>query len=1227
MAKVRAQKGSRSTNSPGLNLYIRPIKINYKNVRKSLNMYKIKYVKTNMTVLIWSELKFRLKYKRYQNPRRRVLKILDNKIQKSKYILPSNLVSIKPKIKNVDSHINLASFTLLNTANGRQAQPVNKLSYGYRYGTTKTGKIEPRSKTTPILQIITTGVQNPATYIERKNLDSLAKPPRRVKLSKLDGCRVRFQRVKKTKKIWVLKKLKPRALPLTNRPYYIVRTHTIAHFNTIKLSRLQTLYINDKRKNCNVKPKIRRSQFIANYRSLRTKPPREAENDLVQNAHMGPGKGGLEPQRGRLAGVTDPPVGGTLWAGGSPFNLSTALPGLTHQEHKPKALQGYKPVKCLYIHYDQVILSHSPDRHIASMTMTVIEIKTTDLTSKLVTNLDKAAAHDTNKLTATTNRTHAALTADMPKPRASDRYYTPPTHVILTAVTSYAMTHRTRTALTAVTFDVPRPNASDSYYTRQTQTHVTAVTFYATTNRTHAALTAVTFDVPRPRASDSYYIRPTQTHVKVTAVTFDVMTYTQPTTAAFSETQLHTILKDLTAVIFDNSRLNKLKDSRYKRNQTQRFALYFSTHFVQNSCKRTVIKSRLNSNKQNQYITMYACHLFIDLIGQIDIPTQDMERQLARTKSRTRNNTCRTSCFIINTYKEAQRLSKNPQTPIVLARRDIFPNIVRKLIRLEKQNPGIKRQPAGIELCQLKKIPGKNPRIPKQNFRVCTYNKSARLNLKKKEIFPSYGLSSSHRYPRIVNPLTHDRLHGNPLGKHTSIHRYTSIRATSVNHSNKGAGVTEKSKRLSIMEDQVEPYDPEFPQGRPEKKSTLTTPGRLPFTGYFDQASQSYVIDNFDDKLMQIDSANNTQIVVAGQGTQQPQAMTPISQQTLRTNEIRQYFAGTQLRAQTETAGIVPWFQPVPGYSTSNYRRQTRDPRRKPIAGSLPMPTVGGPWMNSHLETGFIAHNPYVQDPTSSYQAQRFSSLGCTIRAQRQDKPNERTGRIAAKPNTPASTTTAPAGPIASTTPQKVEATKRTAKSAVTVDPIALAEIPVHAPSMERLTRQEQLKKQSLLGQFVKSAGIKKPKGSINIPRPVQLAAKLTNVPTAAWPRTGHRNPSQNMWTAALAKTASPGRPLAPPLHMLTLLDLTRFKHEIRPISPLPTTPPRKTINTVQKSLPQDNIVLNNSVHLDLTNKQDTLSTLPSCNSHPSLAKNMSESEMDLDATFIELKGQIPSKP
>ena len=147
---------------------------------------------------------------------------------------------------------------------------------------------------------------------------------------------------------------------------------------------------------------------------------------------------------------------------------------------------------------------------------------------------------------------------------------------------------------------------------------------------------------------------------------------------------------------------------------------------------------------------------------------------------------------------------------------------------------------------------------------------------------------------------------------------------------------------------------------------------------------------------------------------------------------------------------------------------------------------------------------------------------------------------------------------------------------------------------MERITRQEQLAKQSLLGQFFKTNGPKKPKGSINIPKPVQLAAKLTNVPVAAWPSQACQSLGQQMWTAETAKVANTGRPLAPPLHMLALPDLSRFKHEIRPLSPLPATPTRKTANIVPKSFPQEDNVLNNSVHMELQQKKDTLSSLPS---------------------------------
>ena len=52
-----------------------------------------------------------------------------------------------------------------------------------------------------------------------------------------------------------------------------------------------------------------------------------------------------EPQRGRLSVISKPPDSGTLWAEGSPSNSTATLPGLTHQEYKPKACQGSKHVK------------------------------------------------------------------------------------------------------------------------------------------------------------------------------------------------------------------------------------------------------------------------------------------------------------------------------------------------------------------------------------------------------------------------------------------------------------------------------------------------------------------------------------------------------------------------------------------------------------------------------------------------------------------------------------------------------------------------------------------------------------------------------------------------------------------------------------------------------------------------------------------------------------------
>ena len=465
----------------------------------------------------------------------------------------------------------------------------------------------------------------------------------------------------------------------------------------------------------------------------------------------------------------------------------------------------------------------------------------------------------------------------------------------------------------------------------------------------------------------------------------------------------------------------------------------------------------------------------------------------------------------------------------------------------------------------------------------------------------------------------HKSQYVNPFQGDILIHRSRCVRATSVNVNTRHLNKNNHTLKFfcvvnSIAMDKVEEYDPEFPQGRPTKAIATN---KLPFTGYFDPTTQSYVIDNFDPNIMSADKANNSQIVVTAP---MPQARPshvapPNTQDSSRVKEIREYFArASQANAQKGVdgiAGIVPWFRqpqqiPHAGYNTA--RPISRDPRQKPTG--LPLPTVGDPWLMAGIkpQSSPLATPPVGRQPAT---ARICPSQKFTIRQ-----------------------------PIASTTKPIVSpTTRKTAKSAVPVDPVALAQIPIHRPSMERISRQEQLRKSPLLGQFFKSTGNKKPKGSKNLPLAVKAAAALTSVPAECWPSQNQAGPQNRMWTVDQVKPVPRSTGLAPPLYMLALPDLTRFRHDIRPVSPLPASPCRKESANKLPSEGKCNKEVKTStptVHLELSQKQDTLSSgispLNNLNCSPSSTVTtpsktasrkrsiMSESEMDLDATFVEGK-------
>ena len=110
----------------------------------------------------------------------------------------------------------------------------------------------------------------------------------------------------------------------------------------------------------------------------------------------------------------------------------------------------------------------------------------------------------------------------------------------------------------------------------------------------------------------------------------------------------------------------------------------------------------------------------------------------------------------------------------------------------------------------------------------------------------------------------HKSQHVNPYQGDILSHRSRCVRATSVNVNTRYLNKNSHTLKLScvwnlIAMDKVEKFNPEFPQSRLTKAFATN---KLPFTGYFDPNSQSYVIDNFDPNIMSPDKANNSQIVV-----------------------------------------------------------------------------------------------------------------------------------------------------------------------------------------------------------------------------------------------------------------------------------------------------------------------------------------------------------------------------
>ena len=126
------------------------------------------------------------------------------------------------------------------------------------------------------------------------------------------------------------------------------------------------------------------------------------------------------------------------------------------------------------------------------------------------------------------------------------------------------------------------------------------------------------------------------------------------------------------------------------------------------------------------------------------------------------------------------------------------------------------------------------------------------------------------------------------------------------------------------------------------------------------------------------------------------------------------------------------------------------------------------------------------------------------------------------------------------------------------VDPIALAQILVHKPAMERINRCRQLEQRQLKtpdpnntqgyispnmsGMFCKSRPNRKPKGSRNIPLSLP---EETAIPASCWPLLQAQEANLNMWTAS-SNTAQQGPPANSIEALMELID---------PVSPLSESP------------------------------------------------------------------------
>ena len=533
--------------------------------------------------------------------------------------------------------------------------------------------------------------------------------------------------------------------------------------------------------------------------------------------------------------------------------------------------------------------------------------------------------------------------------------------------------------------------------------------------------------------------------------------------------------------------------------------------------------------------------------------------------------------------------------------------------------------------------------------------------------------------------------------------------------------------KFEIVMDAHEEYDPEHPyHGRPDQKLS----DRIPFTGHFDPVLQQYTIENFDANTFQTREGAEPSIIIAGQ-PQIAESDTPMGTDlpnhglNTPSKEQQQVSAHVTATSSNNNYGQAPFEAPQQGKAPGQGSDKPDYLKRLdaiPFSGiesrraaeireylrvnhhltyaSLQNPEGSAgqiPWKPPHL-IKFADPQKLVRDPRLNKVSSAAGSSAPLVAA---------IARVAQKPDVvaPELEHHTPAIKLDQSKPSMIVLTDHTltssgrdprlakpknqvnqvrtsynlrslnnnALSTQTVDPLALAQKPVHKPTMERMNRSKQISirqeesasKGNLLknmqDMFLPSKPDKKPKGSRNIP--ISLA-EHTAIPASCWPLLEAQEAGQNMWSktdqpssssrdskaaniAALLELVEPVSPLhdspsperfpQEETDNVFSLELNHSEGQQVPTAPKQGPPSSTTCNQI-KDFPLIDSELHapsssNKRLLDIDTSQVCYGSVASSPISSITSSRMSEQDMDLDATFVagnkrasESSGEPPAK-